>query len=82
MAGQAVGRTWFFDWPKADDPSSRHSATLIVDDELVAAAEGEDWLTAAHNLHDVLRKRGIAVDSKVLAFSVFEQMYKSLKRRP
>jgi hypothetical protein len=67
-------RTWVHDWPRPDDPLSRHSATLFIDDEPVASGVGDDWLSAARRLADVLRKRGVAVEGQVLAFTAFERL--------
>jgi hypothetical protein len=75
MADPTISRTWIHEWPQPDQGSSRHSATLLVNDEIVASAEGDDWLDAAHALHETLIARGIPVDGNVLAFSAFERLF-------
>ena len=79
MAVATVSRTWIHEWPKAGVPSSRHTATLLLNDEVVASAEGDDWLTAAHNLHEMLRERGIPPEGNVLAANAFERLYQYRK---
>jgi hypothetical protein len=69
-----ASRTWVFDWPTPDDPLSRHSATLLTDDEPVASAVGDEGLSAARNLADAMRRRGVAVEGRVLAFTAFERL--------
>jgi hypothetical protein len=55
--------------------SSRHTATVLVNDAVVARAEGDDWLAAAHNLRELLRDRGIPLEGQVLATETFERLF-------
>jgi hypothetical protein len=75
MTGRTISRTWVHNCPGPGLPSSRHAATLLVNDEVVATAEGDDWLAAAHNLREVLRARGIPVEGTVLATEMFERLF-------
>jgi len=43
--------------------------------EVIATAEADDWLEAAHNLRAVLRERGIPLEGNVLATEVFERLF-------
>ena len=78
MADCASSRTWVHDFPRPGAPSSRHRATLLIDDEVVASAEGDDGVDAAHHLREALRERGIEPEGRVLAVDVFETI---LRRR-
>jgi hypothetical protein len=77
---RTLSRTWLAALSTPGDPKSRHTATLLIDDELVATAEGEDQLAASMNLLDLLRERGIAVDGKVLAVDAFDRLIRAWKR--
>jgi hypothetical protein len=69
---RTISRTWVHEWPT---PSPAHKATLLINDEIVASAEGDDWLTAAHNLRQALRERRVPVEGQVIACDVFERMF-------
>jgi hypothetical protein len=75
MADSTIGRTWVHEWPGAGTAPSRHTATLLMNDEIVATAEGDDWLAATHNLREVLREGGIPLEGNVLAVEMFERLF-------
>jgi hypothetical protein len=75
MADPTIRRTWVHEWPGGATPSSRHTATLLMNDEVVGTGEGDDWLAATHNLREVLRQRGIPLEGNVLAVEMFERLF-------
>lgn len=75
MAGPTISRTWVHDGPRPGVPGSCHTASVLMNDEAVATADGDDRLAAAHNLREVLRARGIPVEGNVVATEMFERLF-------
>jgi hypothetical protein len=83
MAAPTPPRTWVHEWPTPGGPSSGHTATLLMNDEVVATAGRDDWLAAAHNLRELLRQHGMPLEGHVLAAEMFEQLFQYRQsRRP